>query len=81
VTVSVSGRTVALGWSASGPISSIVVEAGFTPGASDAAMVVLAGSSRAFSTSAPPGAYYVRVRAANACGTSGPSNEVLISVP
>jgi hypothetical protein len=42
---------------------------------------VLDGGSRAFSTNAPPGTYYVRVRAANACGTSGPSSEIVVSVP
>jgi hypothetical protein len=81
LTVAVSGRAVSFGWSASGTISSIVLEAGFTPGASNAAMIVLAGDSRSYSTNAPPGTYYVRARAANACGTSGASNEVLVSVP
>lgn len=29
----------------------------------------------------PPGAYYVVVYAQNACGTSGPSNEILVTAP
>lgn len=33
------------------------------------------------SPSIPPGVYYVRMRAANANGVSGPSNEVRIVVP
>jgi hypothetical protein len=28
-----------------------------------------------------PGTYFVRVRAKNACGASGPSNEIVIPVP
>jgi len=77
---SVSGRFVALDWGASGTITSITLEAGFSPGASDAALIVLDAAARAFSTNAPPGTYYVRVRATNACGTSAPSNEALVVV-
>jgi hypothetical protein len=32
-------------------------------------------------TPAPPGTYFVRIRAQNACGTSAPSNEQAITVP
>jgi glucose/arabinose dehydrogenase len=78
---SVSGRFVALNWGASGTITSITLEAGFSPGASDAALIVLDAAARAFSTNAPPGTYYVRVRATNACGTSAPSTEVVVAVP
>ena len=59
----------------------MVLEAGYTPGASNAAVIVLDPSARAFSTNAPPGTYYVRVRAMNACGSSAGSNEIVISVP
>ena len=77
---SASGNFVALSWGASGTISSIALEAGFSPGASNAALIVLDPSARTFSTSAPPGTYFVRVRASNACGTSAPSNEVVVAV-
>jgi hypothetical protein len=77
---SVSGRFVALNWAASGTITSIALEAGFSPGASNAALIVLDAGARAFSTTAPPGTYFVRARATNACGTSAPSNEVVVAV-
>jgi len=81
LTSTVSGRFVSLGWAASGTITSFVLEAGYTPGASTAAVIVLDQAARAFSSNAPPGTYYVRVRAVNACGSRGGSNEVAIIVP
>ena len=63
-----------------GVLSSIALEAGFSPGASNAALMVLDASARSFSTNAPPGRYFVRVHASNACGTSAPSNEVAVAV-
>jgi glucose/arabinose dehydrogenase len=76
-----SERFVSLSWIASGTISSMVLEVGSTPGASNAAVVVMDPSARAFSSGAPPGIYYVRVRATNACGSSAGSNELAITVP
>jgi hypothetical protein len=80
----VSGTTVTLNWSA--PASgdapmSYVIEAGSSSGRAD--LVIADTGSTATSqvvTSVPPGTYYVRVRARNASGTSGPSNEALVSV-
>jgi glucose/arabinose dehydrogenase len=77
----VSGPLVSLTWTASGALTSVAIEAGYSPGASNAAVVVLDAAARAFSTTAPPGTYYVRIRAANACGSSAASNEVAITVP
>jgi predicted phage tail protein len=39
------------------------------------------GSATAFSGVAPPGVYFARIRAVNACGLSGPSNEIVVSIP
>jgi hypothetical protein len=39
------------------------------------------GAVTSLSTSAPPGRYFVRIRARNASGASAPSPEVLIQVP
>lgn len=80
LTAAVANGVVSLTWTAPAGISSIVLEAGYTPGATNAALIVLADSARTYSTMAPAGVYYARVRAANACGTSGASNEVRVVV-
>ena len=56
-----------------------VVEAGSAPGASNVGNYV--SSTASFSTDAPPGTYYGRVRAQNACGSSEPSSEIEVKVP
>lgn len=80
----VSGRVVALSWSApvTGPVpSSYVVEAGSTSGATDIAAVDTGSSSTAFSGAVPPGRYYVRVRARAGTVLGPVSNEVVLDVP
>jgi hypothetical protein len=77
----VSGRFVSLAWIASGTITSTILEAGYSPGLTNAAMIVLDPSARSYATPAPPGTYYVRVRTVNACGESGASNEIVVPVP
>ena len=78
---SVTGTNVALAWTppGGGPVSQYILEAGTSPGQSNLAVVPV-GASPSFSTPAPPGVYYVRVRASNLAGTSGPSNEVIVQV-
>jgi hypothetical protein len=79
---SVSSGTVTLTWSeVSGttPVS-YVLEAGSAPTLANL-LVTSVGSQPSLVTPAPPGTYYVRVRAQTACGTSGPSNERVIVVP
>ncbi len=79
---SVSGTTASLTWTPSptgGAPTSYIIQAGTAPGASN----VFNGNVGAITTlSAPvaPGTYYVRVRAVNAGGVSGPSNEVTLVV-
>lgn len=80
----VSGRVVALSWSApvTGPVpSSYVVEAGSTSGATDIAAVDTGSSGTAFSGAVPPGRYYVRVRARVGTVLGPVSNEVVLDVP
>jgi hypothetical protein len=82
-TFSVSARTVALAWNAASTgnaPSTYVVEAGSGPTLANLLSTPV-GAVTSVVTTAPPGTYYVRVRAQNACGTSAPSNEQVIVVP
>jgi predicted phage tail protein len=80
LSVSVNGPSVAFQWgAASGGPTSYILEAGTTSGSSNVA-VLDTGLVTQFTTAAPPGVYYVRVRARNGCGSSTPSNEVTVSV-
>lgn len=76
-----SGSTVTLRWSpptGDAPVTAYVVDVGSAPGLSNLATVNV-GAATTFTASAPPGTYYVRVRAVNARGSSPPSNEVIVS--
>ena len=74
-----SSGDVNLSWSApsGGPPAGYVIEAGSAPGLTDLASLNV-GNVTSFTTTAPPGVYYVRVRAVNDWGTSAPSNEVVV---
>jgi hypothetical protein len=79
LTASVSGSTVTLRWTApsggSAP-TSYRVEGGMAPGQTQ---MTINTSSTTFTNTLPPsGDVYARVRSVNACGTSGPSNEVMV---
>jgi hypothetical protein len=73
-----AGSLVTLLWDAPPGASGYVVEVGSVPGASNLLVTLLASSP--VSTVAPPGTYYVRVRARNGCGAGSPSNEIAIVV-
>jgi hypothetical protein len=71
---------VVLRWNAAlagQPATGYVIEAGSAPGRADLASLNVGNVTR-FSTPAPPGVYYVRVRAINDRGVSLPSNEVVV---
>jgi hypothetical protein len=74
--------TVSFVWNASAGASTYVIESGSTPGSSDRlAAADLGGPATSYTASGVgAGTYYVRLRARNACGTSGASNEVLLVV-
>jgi hypothetical protein len=72
---------VRLGWTAGTDAESFIVEAGSAPGLANLFNANIGRpASNEFFASAPPGVYYVRVRAASACGVSLPSNEVMVVV-
>lgn len=75
---SATAGVVTLQWQAAPGASSYVLEAGTSPGASNIGAIPTVGAG--FQSPAPPGTYYVRVRATNACGVSSPSNEVMVAV-
>lgn len=78
LTFSVTGNSVSLSWNApatGSPPSSYIIEAGSTSGAANLFNGNV-GNVTSLNAQAGDGAYFVRVRAVNACGTSGPSNEV-----
>lgn len=81
---SVSGLTVTLGWSApsaGGSPASYVIEIGSSPGAANLANVDTGSIATSYTASGlETGTYYVRVRAKNACGAGGPSNEIAVAV-
>jgi hypothetical protein len=81
LTNTVAGPVVTLNWIGDGSASTYRIEAGSSPGLADLATLDTAAAAPTFTTAAPPGTYYVRVRAVNACGVSPPSPEVIVVVP
>jgi hypothetical protein len=81
---SVNGGSVTLNWTASLSVcaaTSYLIEAGSASGLSNIASLNTGNTSTSFAASGVgPGAYFVRVRALNGGGTSGPTNEVIVAV-
>jgi hypothetical protein len=84
LTASSSGSAVTLAWSpplTGGAVFSYTLEAGSRAGAADLANFNTASAATTFSAAGVgAGTYYLRVRAANALGTSAPSNEAVVTV-
>ncbi len=81
LTASVSSSNVTLNWAAGAGATTYVLEAGSSPTRTDILVTELASPATTLSAvGVSPGSYFVRVRAKNACGTSGASNEVLVIV-
>lgn len=81
--VSQSAGTISLSWlpPASGSARSYLIEAGSAPGLSDLARLDTFSTETTYTVSnVAAGRYYVRLRAAGACGFTDPSNEVLVYV-
>ncbi|MCC6989728.1 MAG: right-handed parallel beta-helix repeat-containing protein [Acidobacteria bacterium] len=75
----VSGTTVHLRWSLAGPPAAAVeLAVGYAPGRTD--LGPLAVGPAPISVAAPPGRYFVRARARNACGVSPFTEDVDVPV-
>jgi hypothetical protein len=61
--------------------TTFILEAGTAEGKNDVGTFVAAGSATTMDRQAPPGQYYVRLFARNACGTSPASNELVVTMP
>lgn len=81
--LSMTDRTVTLGWdAASGNPATYLVEAGTTSGSANLVNLDLRTTATSLTAQAVPAVvYYVRLRAANACGGGPPSNELIVTVP
>jgi hypothetical protein len=81
LSASVSGSLVTLNWSAgSGSAAdNYIIEVGYSSGATTFVLNT-PNAATSLQGSAPPGTYYVRVRAHNGCGTSNTSNQVVVTV-
>jgi hypothetical protein len=77
-----SDNAVVLAWTGSpGSPGTYIFEAGSLPGLSNLANFDLISTATIITASAPRGTYFVRVRGRNSCGTSPPSNEIIVTVP
>lgn len=83
-TATVALNTVTLDWTPAttgGPAQSYIIEAGNFPGAANiATFVVNAPQTHVVVGGVLPGRYFVRVKASNIIGTSGPSPEAQVDV-
>ena len=84
LTAAVSGASVTLRWTPAthgdAAPTHYVLEAGMSPGTSNAAIMPVGAQTVIGVNAVPPGVYYVRVRAANGASLSAPSNEVRVEV-
>lgn len=77
-TAQTSGLVVAFAWTPAAAATGYVLEAGYASGT--AAVSVPLGRVSTTRATAPAGTYFTRVRAVNACGASGPSTEVPVTL-
>ena len=80
LTVTTAATTVALQWGASPTAAGYLLDVGSVPGAADLGSFPLVERDLDCRRRRRIGTYYVRVRAASACGVSLPSNEVAVVV-
>lgn len=70
-----AGLSVLLSWDKAFTATSYVLEAGSVSGGADV-LIANVGNVTSLGATGPPNTYFTRIRAANACGVSAPSNEV-----
>ena len=80
LTTTVTGSTVAFAWNVAAGTTSTVVDAGYAAGATALSTPFAAPAAGITVPGIPAGTYFVRARAVNACGTSGPSVERTVVV-
>jgi hypothetical protein len=66
-------------WAAAAGAADYVIEVGSAPGLANL-LVQSVGAGTTLSTFAPPGRYYARMRARNACGSGEASNEIVVTI-
>jgi hypothetical protein len=77
----VDGNAVDLEWfRGQGNVARYILEVGSGSGLSDILTASFPESQTTLSATAPPGTYFLRVRAANACGTGAASSEVFFVI-
>lgn len=77
----INGTAVTLAWEPSADVAlSYTIEAGSRDGAADLARITVPGDRTSFTTEAPPGTYFVRVRADTTCGPSGTTPDIWLTV-
>lgn len=84
LTYNKTGDVVKGRWSpppAGEPATHFVIEVGSQPGLNDQGTHVIQVTQTEFGGPTPPGIYFARVFARNACGSSPASNEVTFTVP
>ena len=77
-----AGTTVTLTWTAPAfiPVTHYVIEAGSAPGQANLARLSVSAAETSFTTQAPLGTYFVRVRGENACGFTPATADLWITV-
>jgi hypothetical protein len=83
LTANVASFVVSLFWttpSTGTPPFTYTIEAGSSSGQANLAVLPTGSSATQFSTAAPAGIYFVRLRAQNACGVSPASTEQVVTV-
>ncbi len=77
----VDGTSVDLEWGkARGNVARYILEVGSASGLNNILTTSFPESTTTLDTTAPPGTYFLRVKAANACGTGAASSEVFFTI-